>query len=244
MSDEHRPIEVNASARLTLTGSAAASVRTNLSFQHIRSAAYLAGECADLEPGNAFPAPEPITIRHTAAAMGAVISSVCAIEASINEFHLDALDRNEGRLGRAGASATLVEQLWDTVERQSILRKYQWVLSLARCEPFVRGEQPYQAAADLIELRDALVHFKPEWSHTPQRNENLERRLGGKFPLNPMAAPGQFFIPYRCLGAGCARSAVRGALAFIDSFYERLGTTPPLKQFESMILPLVRGSTA
>ena len=212
-----------------LTLNASASLRTNLSFQHIGGAAIFARECQTIEArhtpvtGDWPYAPDADMLRHAAHATAAVISAACALEATVNEFYLDACDRNERALGRAEGVAPLIERLWDTVERASVLRKYQWVLSLARAELFPPDEAPFSQAASLMVLRHALVHYKPEWSNAATINSRLEARLGTIFPYNPLAAPGQFFIPYRCLGFGCAAWAIRAARDFIVSFHERLG---------------------
>ena len=172
-------------------------------------------------------------LRHTTLASAAVISAVCALEATVNEFHLDAIDRHEIFLGKAVGAASRIARLWDTVERAPILRKYEWLLDLAGAEPFAAGRAPYQPAADLIELRDVLVHYKPEWSDARNLSKRLEARLRSKFALNPLAAPDQFFIPYRCLGFGCAAWAVASSRALILSFFERLGVTPRLGGFDA-----------
>ena len=209
-------------ARIPISGSASASLRTNLSIHHIIAAALFTGDCERLEVGHTWPPPDDVFFRHSAVSASAVISAVCALEANLNELHLDAEDGNAQRLGLLHAHAATVVRLWDTVERQSLLRKYEWFLTIARAPALERGDSVYRSAADLIALRDALVHYKPEWSHTPTRNERLEKRLGGKFPLNPMAASGQFFIPYRCLGSGCARWALTSAFNFATAFSVQL----------------------
>jgi hypothetical protein len=191
--------------------------------------------CADLEREYTWPATDEVLLRHATVASGSVILAACAVEATVNEYHLDSPDRNAPALGRAAAVAHLIEELWDTVDRLPILRKYQWILSLAHAELFDHGQEPFQAAADLVELRDALVHYKPEWSHAAERSAKLEKRLGHKFELNRLSMPGQFFLPYRCLGFGCAKWAVRVVQRFVADFASRLGVEPVLARFSPEI---------
>jgi hypothetical protein len=185
------------------------AVRANLSLHHLIGAAFLAHDCYPFERDYTWPANDEILIRHSTYALGAIILSASALEAAANEFYQDAADRHLTALGKAAPAAELIVQTWDTVERSSILRKYEWFLQLAGCAPMGRGDSVFQSAADVIELRDALVHFKPEWTSDPKRNEKLETRLSGKFVHNRLSMPDQHFIPYRGLGHGSGVWAVR-----------------------------------
>jgi hypothetical protein len=58
---------------------------------------------------------------------------------------------------------------------------------LAKKQQFEKGTAPYQDVDLLITLRSALVHFDPEaTSQSGASAGNIEKRLKGKFPLNPM----------------------------------------------------------
>jgi hypothetical protein len=183
----------------------------------------LARDCAPLERDHTWPATEDVLQRHTASAIGAVIFAVSALEAAVNELHQDAIDRSHAQLGAAARVAPQIEQLWDTVDRAPLLRKYQWFLSLADLPLLEAGAEPLQTATDVIEVRDALIHYKPEWHDLPRDSRRLEARLANKFPLNALSMPDQTFIPYRCCGYGCAVWSLRGVTAFLSHFYERLG---------------------
>jgi hypothetical protein len=70
-------------------------------------------------------------------------------------------------------------------ERVPVLGKYQSALRLAGVEPFDDGRAPFQDVESLVKLRDALVHYKPEWHNVEsQPHHKREARLRGKFPLN------------------------------------------------------------
>jgi hypothetical protein len=216
------PILADGAVKLTLTVSGTASLRTNQSLGHLRGAALFARDCARLEEEHTWPATEEVLLRHGTAAVSAVMLAVAGLEATANEIHLDALDRNRKALGKAAEAAQSIEELWDTIEQRPVLRKFNWFLTLAGVVPMKKDTQPYMAAADLVELRNALVHYRPEWSHSMKRSPKLEARLRGKFPLNRLSMPDQFFIPYRCLGYGCAKWAVETARALLREFYSRL----------------------
>lgn len=225
-----------------LIASGRLSLKTNLSFGHLQGAAILAGHCLPLEVNYSWPATEPVLAAHRTYASGAVILAVCALEAWANEYHHDIIGRNGDVIGKAIAVADKVERMWDTVERLSLLRKYQWFLQLSGSAPLNEGQMPFQAAADLIELRDALVHYKPEWSHEAKQNQRLETRLGKKFPLNPLSKPDQLFIPHRCLGHGCGSWAVRSAIAFMTAFCESSGRQNLTTAYQSRIDAALAGN--
>ena len=72
------------------------------------------------------------------------------------------------------ALATMRE-LWngkDQAERMlSLLSKFQVALVCAGHERIHQGAEPFQSADVLIDLRDALVHFKPQWHWTDEDDE-------------------------------------------------------------------------
>jgi hypothetical protein len=84
------------------------------------------------------------------------------------------------------------------------------------------GKQPFQGAEDLILLRNALVHFKPEWTDNPRASASLEQRLRGKFRSNPLSGGDELFIPYRACGSPAAFWAIKTVIAFVNEFYSRL----------------------
>jgi hypothetical protein len=229
--------------QLVISGSATGSLKTNFSFHHIRSAAWFAGKARAMEESLTWPPSNEQHFEHLALSTSAVIASVAAVEAYLNEVYLDIADGNADQVGRIGPMLDVVVQLWDTAERQSLLRKFEWLFTLATSRTIDRGSSVYQNIVDVVAVRNELVHYKPEWSHTPTRSERLEKRLKGRFPLNPLSASGQFFIPYRCLGAGCARWSVESAFAFVSWFATDLGVRHSWEGFRSQVIPLL-GVTA
>jgi hypothetical protein len=198
-----------------IAGTATVALRTNFSFQHLTSAAFFAGEAAALESQRKT---DEVRTHYLAASTSAVILSACAVEAYLNEIHIEASDKWLHRLGLLAPKADFLVAVWDTVERLPALRKYEWISALALGTSPSRGSSISQAAANLFELRDELVHAKPEWDHSPKRSKRLETRLKGQFPLSTMAAQNEAFLPFRCLGAGSSRWAVETAYAFVTSF--------------------------
>ncbi len=112
------------------------------------------------------------------------------------------------------------------VERSKILQKYQFVLTAANKDAFNRGNSPYQEVDNLIKLRNALVHYKPEWDTDLKNHKVIENRLKSRFNINPFSHDSSVFFPKKCLGHGCAEWSVKSTIEFIEDFYRRMGFTP------------------
>ena len=162
--------------------------------------------------------------EHRAYATGAVVFSVAFLEASINELYLEAIDGNRQRLeGLSEAQVATLAELWEVIERASVLSKYQVALAACGAERFDEGAEPLQGTHALVKVRDALIHYRPEWDDELKVHKAIEDRLRGRFALNPLAKPDALWFPHQCLGAGCAKWSVEQAESFMRGFCERLG---------------------
>jgi hypothetical protein len=174
---------------------------------------------------------------HRSYAVASILASVAFLEALLNELFASATHDNlEVGGGRGGLSADERQALADVKEmldRNEFLDKFQLVLRILGKQAFDRGAQPYQDAKLLVQLRNALVHYKPRWrvggddADQSIEESSLTRGLAQrKFSLNPFTSQGNPFFPDRCLGHGCTSWAWRTALPFADDFFSRLGVTP------------------
>jgi len=166
--------------------------------------------------------PQPSWDRTRSYALASVILAVGALESSINELYQQAIDRDKNALENLSeAQMKLLEQLWTQAEEFSILRKYQVALVACGRDPMQEGSEPFQSAAALIVLRNALTHFKPEWDDSLIEHKKLERRLRSYFAPSALAerAKGRIvWFPHKCLGAGCATWACTTAEEFSNAF--------------------------
>jgi hypothetical protein len=111
--------------------------------------------------------------RHRSHAITAVLSAVAFLEAFINAVWQDAADSEPSKHYTSGipddALATMRE-LWngkDQAERMlSLLSTFQVALVCAGHERINPGAEPFQSVDVLVDLRDFLVHYKPQW-HWP-----------------------------------------------------------------------------
>jgi hypothetical protein len=171
---------------------------------------------------------------------GAIFFAVSFLEANINELFADALDYKESKIIHHLSDDTRLRlgAMWqkDNFRKyESILKKYQMALKLNNKKRFEEGQPPYNEVKLVVDLRNAMVHYKPEWVTTvstitkyPVTLLEFEKKLKSiKFPQNPFANEWEPFFPNKCLGHGCAKWAVDSCIKFADEFYLRMCIDPP-----------------
>jgi hypothetical protein len=211
---------------MRITSTAIARFRMDLAVQHMLAVARFARRVAEIESENSC---QPLgnffdeIISYT---MATILSSVAAIEAHINETFVDA-DTHFPEVEK-----TLRNEIWNVVEQKEILEKYQWAMVLKGKPRLDRSSSAFQHAVSLIKLRNAIVHFKPEWYDEQKVHKKIEDRLKGKFRLSPFISSGPFF-PQKCMSHGCAAWSVNAALAFEDAFSKESGLPANFDQFKS-----------
>jgi hypothetical protein len=218
-------------------------IRNYLSIYHILAAAYFARQCLKIELRKdevSQKYDDNSAIEHRALVMACIASSVSFIETTINELFVDAADtQHKSAHIRQLDNETqeLLACLWEVESygrTASILDKYQAALRLGKKPMFEKGKKPFQDVKVLIDLRNALVHFKPEWviANTGGVAEKdlhvLENKLKKKFTLNPFLKDKRPLFPTLCMSHGCAKWAVDSAVIFVERFYAEMRMTNPL----------------
>jgi hypothetical protein len=218
-------VEARVELHTTVSVRAEAQVKHSFSRQHFRAARYFAEKSHEIEQEiDRDTNDETVKSVHRSYVTGAVISVVAGLESSINELYLEACDNNRNTLVGLNENAiAMLAEWWENIESCPILLKYQTALLLTSKEKFDRGARPYQDIDGLVRLRNALVHYKPEWDSELQVHEDLRNRLESRFQLNPFAAESSLWFPHRCLGSGCAMWAVDVSETFITDFCGRMG---------------------
>jgi hypothetical protein len=207
--------------------------RFYFSHYHIQAAALFARRSSQLEKehrGQNVVTSEVFT-EHRACVTGAILSAVSFLEAEINEIFADAADDQREHIYQLGNVIFLLGRLWALgVPRTAsypILDKYQIALTLADRQEFDRGAVPFQDVRLLVRLRNALVHYEPEYTaRDASSSKRLEQNLRGRFPLNPLTGSRTPFFPELCMSHGCAKWVVESSVKFVDDFCGRMGLTP------------------
>jgi hypothetical protein len=194
-----------------------ATSRTNLAVQHIFAAAYSARRAGEIERVNVGKLFGDFYEEILWNVSASVLFSVAALEADANEIFIDA-ERLLPEL-----DVEFANEIWKLIEMRSILDKYEMALFLKTKRRFNKGDTIYQDTDALIRLRNALVHFKAEWSDEKREHLKIEQRLTGKFALSPFLPGDAEFFPKRCMSHGCGEWAVRTALSFRTFFSNASG---------------------
>jgi hypothetical protein len=171
--------------------------------------------------------------RHRSHAITAVLSAVAFLEAFINAVWQDAADSEPSKHYTSGipddALATMRE-LWngkDQAERMlSLLSTFQVALVCAGHERINPGAEPFQSVDVLVDLRDFLVHYKPQW-HWADEYPKFLGRLKDKITQQrenrqPIGHP---WFPNKALGAGCADWACETSITFARTWHQSMGLT-------------------
>lgn len=223
--------------------------RTYFSIQHIQSAAYFTRLSSMIEKAEIPSNSEDfgrLLADNTATVTGAILTAVSFLEATINEVFTDALDYPEGIVKALGDDVKkCMANIWklEVVKGASfrILDKFYLALSLAKKPLIESGNSLYDNVKILIDLRNELIHYHPEWiigagqDKKAKKAFTLEQRLRNRFPPNPLLPSANPYFPDRCLSHGCAKWAALSSLAFTDEFFLRMNLSPPYEHVKSRL---------
>mgnify|MGYP000865092755 CR=1 FL=1 len=222
-------------AKLNIQESVEIKIRTYFSIQHIQSAALFCRITHALENQYDGNYNQELFTEYKAYATNAIFSSVCFLEATINEIFCDAIDSPDRISALGEDKIRLLGNMWSLdVPRTAsypIVDKYQIALTLLEKPLFDRGLSPFQDVQILVQLRNALMHYEPEWflGYSSSNSEleslnKLSKRLKDKFEISKIFKnTGNSFFPDKCMGYGCAKWAVIKSIDFADNFFTKIG---------------------
>ncbi len=237
-------------------------VSHQLSFSHIKAAAHFAKLSYEIEDKyDDSKDSSKLFDEHRSYVIGSIITTVSYLEATINELFTDVadgvysngLDHNVialmarmWKLEIKPPNTTKVAKTYSPLDdlKPSVLQKFQIALTLAGKDLFDTGKAPYQDVDYLILLRNALIHYKPEWIGTGEKykdtlSEKLRKKLESRIQtINPMRREADVFFPHQCLGYGCAKWAVESSVKFSDEFFSKIGLPSNLNQDDQLSLNL------
>jgi hypothetical protein len=212
-----RVVQPNAAHLQLMGGHVTARVIPNFAGQHLQAAALFRNHLRMLETEYAGHGSGAFfeTIRCYASA--SIMSATASLEALINELFIA-----HGSKLRAQLKDFEVE-FWGKrgIERKPILHKYQHALAMLDAPRLDELASPYRESWGLIELRNALVHYKPTWDPKRKRQTDLAEILNDRFPLSPFADTGSDFVTMKCMSVGCASWAIYTVVTLVREFDAR-----------------------
>jgi len=210
------------------------------SMMHLKSANYLTQKARAIEEKYNITNDVSERDEYEIYCLNAILSSVSFLESHINEFFCDVRDDWPGITKKLNPDVVkTMQNLWDfgipRTASYPILKKYGVALSLSNKDAFDTGSRLYQDISNLVQLRNALIHFESELIDITGEHElaekkvnnnstalTLEKRLSSSFKANPYYSKGNLFFPQRCISYGCASWALRNAVTFTDLFSAKM----------------------
>ena len=131
--------------------------RSNFAVQHLMAAARFSRMCGEIERRNKGLPLGPFFDEQIACVSATVLLATASLESYVNEVWAD------GDKSFPGLEENARVQLMELTEGKPILEKFQRTLRVKGFGSFPEAEQPYADTRAVVSLRNALVHFKPEW---------------------------------------------------------------------------------
>lgn len=213
-----------------------ATSKMNLSRILFHSAMLMRVQSADVEKAAIGPEqpPDAVLDQHRALVLGGVFMVVASLEASLNELVAEVEDKSTRLVGALLSNPDGVAALqaaWPKLERKSLVVKHQRLLGMFGASALEEHSATVKDIACLVSLRNALVHFRPEWLNKRVEHKRLEEELDGLFELNPLLPSGSIWFPNRCLSSDCLRWACDSVKHFSKTVCERLSIAERLVAF-------------
>lgn len=200
----------------------------------MQAAAYMARQAGRIEENlTGDTAPEAVALK--AYVSSALFSAVAFLEALANEIYADAIRPDGGHLSSLDErDRSMIAALGETdsVQKTSILSKYDLLLRAAGKSPLPSDCDPHQAISTVIRLRNEIVHYKASFFDVGTEGmvragsfhtSKLPRQIKGKFEPRRSA---QGLSGDAWLGHGLAHWSVKSAIAYADANFSALGVKP------------------
>lgn len=176
-------------------------------------------------------------VAHMGFVIGAIVETATALEAQSWEVLTWGPGHHQGTLPEYRTERDMLAPMAEVVEKQPVLERYGVVLHLLGREAMDPSAQPWQDAALLVRLRNALVHYKAKPGRELARQKLIRTLMDQQLDDPPFYNPNLAFFPHRCLSASRAAWAVEAGIAFLDEFADRLGGGNPREMFSDWMRP-------
>lgn len=201
----------------------------NLALPLLRAAAHFSQRVGEIERENTGRPFGPFFSEIMWFSCACVLSSVAGLESYANELIADRGEKSlpppvkELFADRGKGFLPVLD------ERQRLLDKFDSLLALRGVAKMNRGERPVQDVADLIDLRNEITHFKPEWSDEQVGHAELSTRLERRFKGSPFYTGNDGMFPTRWMTHAATKWAVESCVSFLTDFEARSGLKAMMK---------------
>jgi hypothetical protein len=204
--------------------------RTNYAVAHLLSAAIFSRRLGQIEAEHSGQDRGSFWDEILAHATATVFLAVAGLESYANELFID-MNQNF-----PGVRQELLEKLWSDYERRkSALEKFDLALLLRPASTQVAGVESFRSVDALVRLRNALMHFKPEWE--PAKHKQLSSELCSFFKPSEFWANDPGLFPRAWASRNCTLWAINSVLSFIEDFENVAGLPHKMAQFSDRLTP-------
>ncbi|OHE60225.1 MAG: hypothetical protein A2Z47_10765 [Thermodesulfovibrio sp. RBG_19FT_COMBO_42_12] len=220
---------------LTVSGTMSADVRSSLTGQFLMAAAMQSRAAAIIESTDEVQVSEDDKVAHRGYVIGALMQATSALECEVWEVMSYGPGHHLGSNGIDCEARDFLAPIADTIDRRSVLERYQLVLHLLRKKCLDPGVQPWQDASLVVRLRNELVHYKSKWASELERSKLLRALQDKNHQKPPFIKGSANFFPHECLSAACASWGVQSIVAFFDAFYTHMGFPDRLNPYRARL---------
>jgi len=225
--------ELNASVTESANLISTATVRTrmNLGFHHLSAACRFSARVGQVEAENYGQAFGSFWEEILHNSLGVAVQTVAALESYVNEMYF------EGAVLERGLNSAAALELAEMVDKETILRKYAIALSISAKKRLDKGATPTQNADALIKLRNAVVHFRPEWFGEKSKHDKLSNELQHKFQPS-VFLPNEPIFPRAWASHSFTVWALKSTVEFIEHFHSESGLVSPIEPYRPQLSAL------
>ena len=182
----------------------------------------------------------PFSLEHRGYVLSSIIASVAFLEAMINELFQDAADGHapepDGYITPLSEECRrTMAEVWAITRggRVPALEKFDSLLRSVGTPLLDRKSDLVKDAEAAIDLRNRLIHFRPE-DRSAEDEAHAMERIRGKFADNAlMAGSGNPWWPDKALGHGAADWAHRSVKSLADHVSDAVGIVPNYRRLEA-----------
>jgi hypothetical protein len=224
-------VQLTGVSAVTVTGQITAKSRFNLALHHLFAASRFAASVRRLEADHSRESFGEFWEEILHNALGVVSLTVASLESYANEFYF------EGSAFAAALPPNAADAVASIVDREKVLAKYDVALAVRKNVRLDFGQSHVQNADSLIKLRNAVLHFRPEWFGEQDKHKALSSQLAYKFDPSPFLSNETLFPRAWASGSFCVW-ALQTTVTFLDKFCAEADLQNPVSQFMARVRTL------
>ncbi|SCX57623.1 hypothetical protein [Nitrosospira sp. Nsp1] len=217
-------LSVSSLVQLDEVSSVSIKTRVNLAWHHLFAASRAVGHVRQIEKEYESVPYGPFWEEIFHRSLSIVTLTVASLEGLANELYFEN-SAIEPTLNPAAA-----EVVARVIDRESIITKFDLVLALRSGKRMPRDTGVVQNVEALVSLRNAVLHFRPEWSCQQDRHKKLSDKLLHKFQPSPFL-PNESLFPRAWASGSFGVWALKATVNYLDYFYNEVNIRSPVKEY-------------